>query len=277
MPRLPLCSGDPLVHTLRDLFDAVPLRTPEERVTTMSVVASQDGRSRFLGPLGPILDGDEALDVDAIESRIASLAGKRSRVVERKLALEILEGFLAPLGVPLPAVAAAVGRSTKVSFRFDDVRRRYVEVTRVGKLLRDRRIDTANATATMFLEQRADFLLVDSVLQSSGFAIEVDDERSRSAEFDAGAISELIGTVQPSTTTVTADQRQITFAGTRPLTFAFSCVRFFVDEYGALASIEPDRGPASLGFGPSGVVIETPNRVLLTQEPALLEWDDDGL
>src|SRR5688572_15137862 len=76
MARLALCGGDPLLETLRDVFDATPLRVPEDRVTTLCVVATDGRHSRFLGAVEPLLSGDGAIDVPAQESLIASLTGK---------------------------------------------------------------------------------------------------------------------------------------------------------------------------------------------------------
>lgn len=149
MSGLSLCAGDPLLDTLRELFLATPLRVPEQRVTPLAVVAAQGSKARFLGDVESLLTGaDEAIGLELLESRVAPLSSRRSRVVNLDLALEILKGFLPVFGVSVPAITAALAGASHVAFSFDSVTRAYVEVTRLGQRLTGRGLDLRNPVNT---------------------------------------------------------------------------------------------------------------------------------
>jgi hypothetical protein len=271
MPGLRLCDGDPLLSTLRDVFDATPLRVPDGRVAPLAVVALSERRSRLLGPVGPLLETTPTSFPSLAETEVASMTGKRSRTVKLKLGLSILEGFLPALGVSLPAVEVAFSNATQVSFRFDRVQRRFIEVTQLGKVLSGNALARGNPVTTMFLEQRSELLVIDSVLVSPGFAVTAEELRSAATSTEL-PVSTLPTSVNADVTVSRVNERTISFDGSASLTFAFSCVRFFVDEHGVLSSIEPHKGPPALGFSGPELVLETPNRVLLTAGAELHEW-----
>src|SRR2546423_1681464 len=100
MPFLDICRGDPLVDTLMGLFHANILRVPEERVRSLSVVASFEGKSSFRGTLAPLLKGNLPVDIPISISRMADLSGKSSRKVNLNLGVQILEGFLQGFSLP---------------------------------------------------------------------------------------------------------------------------------------------------------------------------------
>src|SRR5436189_4508932 len=54
---LGLCSGDPVVDTLRDVFDANILRIPEERFQPLTVLAAHGETVSFRGALAPLIAG----------------------------------------------------------------------------------------------------------------------------------------------------------------------------------------------------------------------------
>ncbi len=226
--------------------------------------------------MGALLaDDGRVINVEQLESRVAPLTNRRSRQVSVDLALQILERFLPALGVvSLPGIETVLAGATRVAFTFDDVTRRYVEVTGLGKALAGRRLDPANPATTIFLEQRYELLVVDSVLVSRSFSVEADHERDVGFRVNANALEQLLE-VRAGATVRTRNGRDIVFIGPAPVTFAFSCVRFIVGDDGTLASIEPHGGPRSLGFDDHTTVLATPDRVLLTREPELVEWDVD--
>jgi hypothetical protein len=273
MGRLRLCNDDPLVTTLRDLFDATPVRVPDRRVKTMTVVASDGTRSHFLGSLPPLLEGGADLGLSPARSNIASLSGRRSRSVEVGLGLQILDGFLAPLGVALPEISALFKTAKEVAFKFDDVSRRYVEITQLGHALQDRRLNRGNPATSMFFEQRFDLLVLDAVLTSRSFTVELSGKGEAGVAVDPGILSSLVGSPESRAAVSRVNEREIRFDGAHDLTFAFSCVQFFVEPDGRVASLQPGARAAALPFGTGGVVLQTPNRVALTKEPELFDWD----
>ncbi|HET9983364.1 MAG TPA: hypothetical protein VFQ38_07245 [Longimicrobiales bacterium] len=103
---LPLCSNDPLVKTLQDVFGANIVRVPEERIRPVVVLASDGKKTSFRGELAPLLVGGAPIDVPVAESQMASVSGKRSKSVDLGLGLKILGGFLQALGVPSAGIGA---------------------------------------------------------------------------------------------------------------------------------------------------------------------------
>jgi hypothetical protein len=269
---LRLCRGDPILGLLRDVFDATPLRVPEERVTPLSVAAVRGGDARFLGGISPLLDDGTELALESVESRVASLSAKRSQAVKLDLGLQVLDGFLTGLGIPTPRVSVLLKGARDISFVLDEVNRSYVEVTLLGKAIAGRKLDRANLVAAMFTGGHYEFLVIDSVLRSRGFSVETGQERAGGFEVNAETLADLVGSVKAGSSVTTTTGRELHFAGPGALTFAFSCVRFVILDDGRIAAIEPGEAPSTLGLGPDAAVLATPNRVVLTREPELLDW-----
>jgi hypothetical protein len=272
VPRLKLCGGDPLLDTLRDLYDATPLRVPEDRVQPARAIATNGRRTRIVGPLEDLLVAEsESIELPELESHVASLSGKRSRSVDLNVTLGILAGFLPAMGLSLPHVEAVLAGSSSVRFSFPEITRRYVDVTRLGKWLTGRQLDPGNLAAKIFTEQRYELLVIDSVLVSTGFTLETGGDGTTSASLDLGGL-EALGAEAETGVKVATTGRDLVFSGPSALTFAFSCVRVFIADHGILASLEPHQGPRTLGFG--GTIVETPNHVLLSDEAELFDWSD---
>jgi hypothetical protein len=257
---------------LRDIFDATPLRLPDTRVVPLGAIAYGERTARFIGPVADMLVDPFDDPPAQFESPIASLTGKRSRKIGIDLGLEILGGFLPALGASPVEAATALSGASHVSLRFDAVTRRFIDVTRLGKALSSHRLDLTNPATTGFVEQRYELLIVDSVFVSPGFTVAAEQSRSREARVATPQVAG-VGTVSAGVRTDAGDERAMTFAGAIPLTFAFSCVRLFVDEAGELTSIEARANAPTLGFGGASIVRETPNRVLLSEQSELLDWD----
>jgi hypothetical protein len=273
MSRLRLCSDDPLLGTLRDLFDATPLRQPEQRVRPLSLIAARHGRARFVGQAGALLAGATALEVPVSESRVAPLTGKRSRAVTLDVGVRILEGLLPAFGLAPAAIDGALSGARQVAFAFPEVRRVHVDLIVLGRALAGRALDAANPVALLFMSGGYEALLVDSVLTSRSFALDVTGERSARADFDFPAVHQLIGDAKAGISVETSGGRSVVVSGPSELTFAFSCVRLAVDAEGGLIGLEPHEGLRSLGFGRGGVTPALPDRVLLGERDELLEWD----
>lgn len=273
MGSVRLCRGDPILQLLREVFDATPLRVPEERVTPLGVIAVRGAEARLLGGIEPLLDDDTGLALESVESRVASLSAKRSRAVKLDLGLRILDGFLTGLGIPTPSVSVLLKGASDIAFMLDDVNRRYVEVTLLGKAIAARKLDGANPVAAMFIGRRYEFLVIDSVLRSRGFSVTTGQENAGGFEVSAETLANLVGSLKVGASVTTSTGRELHFAGPGELTFAFSCVRFVILDDGQIAAIEPGQAPPSLGFDSDGAVLATPNRVVLTAEPELLDWE----
>ena len=269
MGLLPLCRGDPLVDTLREFFDATPLRVPDARVRPLAVVVSDGKRSQFLGPLADLLQDGREFDVAAACTDLAAFSGRRSRSVDIELGLQILDGFLSPFGLSPPTVRSRLSGARSLSFAFGDVQRLYIETTRLGRVLGECRIDFRNVATTVI---RGSVLIVDSVLRCSEFSVTVDRAIGAVAEIDSAVAADLVDVSGLANISMTSGH-DLTFSRPDPLTFAFSCVRVFVDHRGFFTGVSPGAVPTSAGFGP-GLSIETLKRATLSDTPALLSWDE---
>src|SRR4051794_40580878 len=117
MGFLTLCQ-DNLVTTLRDVFHANIVRTPEARIQPLAVVASTKRQSDFRGALLPLLKGRQPIHVALQTSRMADVSGKHSRQVSLDLGLQVLEGFLKGFGLPAAGISAKFAGASSVSFVF---------------------------------------------------------------------------------------------------------------------------------------------------------------
>jgi hypothetical protein len=282
MAFLGLCPGDTLTTTLREVFGANIVRVPEERIQPLCVIASMEGRSKFRGALAPLVSGQPELAFDpthVIDSQMADVSGKRSRKVNLELGLRILEGFLQGFGVPSAGVSARLQGASEVSFSFRNVRRRYVDNNWLGRVLAGRVIDRNNPAAEIFFgEDGYSFLVVDSVITSSDFSISVERTAAQGFNLDVPAIQTLVAQAKAGVEVTTSSGFDLIFQGEKSLSFAFSCVRLYLNKAGKITSMPPefdvvlDRGllPSMTGHE----LLYSPDRVLLSEKPGLMAWDE---
>jgi len=278
MAFLGLCSDDFLITTLRDVFGANPVRVPEMRLAPLVVLASNGRTTSFRGSLAPLLRGAPAFDIDVARSRTANLSGRRSRQVKAEVGLEILEGFLSGMGLPSAAVAAKFAGAKTVSFSFEDVQRVWVDPAIVGLQLSNKVIDAAQPAATIFLDGTHQFLIVDSTIQSRDFNIKVESASNGGFSLDVPAIQEMVGKVNTALQVSNASSTDITFKGESYLSFAFSCLRLYVDANGKVTSMPPAGNvptlagaSAAAGERPATQILYTPDRLLLSTDAGLVD------
>ena len=283
MAFLGLCNDDFLVKTLRGVFGANPIRVPERRLAPLTVLASNGSKTFFRGALAPHLRNVHSLDVEVMTSTMAVLSGRRSKAVKVDLGLKILDGFLSGLGLPAAALTAKFEGAREVSFSFQDVQRLYVDPGAVGANLAGKVLNDENPAATIFFEQERayQFLVIDSTIQSRDFSIQVESKSTDGFSLDVPAIKDIIGKTSTDVEVSSDSSLALTFKGQQHLSFAFSCLRLYVDGNGRITSMPPAGDvpglAAALGVTPaadsSTQTIYTPDRVLLSREPALLNVD----
>jgi hypothetical protein len=270
-----LCKKDPVVSVLRDVFKANVLRVPEERMQPLSAIAMRDGQHQFMGPLGDLLEG-AAPDVksDLVEpSRMGNLAGTRTRTVEAEVGLDILEGFLGGFGLPVAgAIKTKFEGANAVSFMFSDVVRRWVPLGQLGKALEGRKLSNNPATAILLGDDPWELRIVDSVIGSSDFTISVDKKSAGAFKLDVPAIQKLVGDAKVGVSVETTSELDVTFKGRKRLSFAFSVMWIWLAADRRIAAVHPaaqDVNAAEMGLQDA----IAPRHVLLTPEPAMIEWD----
>lgn len=153
-----------------------------------------------------------------------------------------------------------------MSFSFGGVKRVYVEPSAVGRLLSGKALDSGNPVVASFLQEEAwDCLLIDSVITSSDFSINVERRATQDFKLNVPAIEQILSEAKAQIAVVGSAGLSLTFRGLNALTFAFSCQRLILDQSGNIIQMPPDT--QSRAFAP----VEAP--VLLTDGSGLLEWD----
>ncbi len=281
MALIPLCTGDPLLDTLRETFAATPVRIPETRIQPLCALAATGDNASFRGQLQALLTGRHGLEIPIAESPMAALAGKRSRAIRWSVGLKILDGFLHGLGLPSGSLAANMQGAERVSYSFANLLRRFVDLNQLGQALSGRRIRRTNPAAAIFFDHGSYALLViDSVITSDRFSLHVDRAAKSGFSMDLPAMRQVAAMAGTGLALERTTGLDLTFQTPTRLTFAFSAVRFHLGPDGSIQAMppaNPHRALAAAGRGarlPAGPVRYSPERVLFGNRPGLLEWEE---
>ena len=282
---IPLCKSDSVVKLLRGVFGSNILRVPEERYEPLTVLAAKSKSASFRGRLEPLVQGDPPFAVSAdliVESRVVDLCGSQTRTVKADLGLKILDGFLRGFGLPGLSLDAHLKVFRKISFHFQDVYRKWVDINTVGGMLAGRRIKRQNPAAAVFFgKDPYVFLVIDSVIVSRSFGLTVEGGTSGALALDVPAIAQAAAAVNPKVQVSSTSSLEVSFQGQTRLAFAFSCVRFALDQRGGIGALLPTTGNLPVRYrslvtkglrgGDRSGVVYAPDRVLLASEPEMLD------
>jgi hypothetical protein len=278
MSFLGLCSGDPVVDTLREVFGANIVRVPEERIKPLVVLGSHGKRTSFRGrTIGLLLKGTPSVDIPVSESTMSAVSGKRSNSVDIKFGLSVLSSVLEGFNLPATGIEEKFQGATEVSFSFSDVARQFIDKGELGLALKGCALDRLQPAAAIFFgEDPWDCLLIDSTIASSDFNIEVHKASSNDFKLDVGAIQAIVDKAGVGVKVSATSKSSVTFKGPKRLSFAFSCVRLFVNEGGRIQLLEEDSLKRQLQAAGGATMVEqiVPPRVLITQEPAMIDVED---
>lgn len=266
---IPLCTADPLVGMLHDMFGTHIVRVPDGRIQPLCLLLHSGGRVHFRGTLAAILHGNGALAVPLTNSPVASLSGKRSRRVTLDLGLFFLQGILQALGVSSAGVAATLHGVGSMAFAFPAIQRSAADIGVLGRALQGRRVDLANPAAAPFGDAGGEALLIDSVLSSTGITISLAATHEGSIRIDAPGLEQLVAGSTARVEVAVAPEQQITIQSDAPLPFAFSCVRLVLDAEGRVVSLPPDEGPRVLGAAAHAQLTSS----VFGSGPMLVLWD----
>jgi hypothetical protein len=266
---LRVCARDPLITMVRELFDATPLRVPDDRFEPLSLLVGRRGRLRHYGRLSEAVRGFP--DITPSVRALAEVSAVRSRSTDLQLGCEILAGLLTGIaGVPVPFASLSSGfRSAGVSsltFRFPSPRRVFISPLELGRLVDGRRIDSTPVTQT-FLDARSEIMLVDSVIIADRITVEADSSLEDSLHLGLDHVGQLSY----------AQERGggLTISSVRALPFAFSCFRLALDDDGGIAGVVEVTGSEYRVSGFTSA--EDPDWLLpyavLTQADELLDVD----
>jgi hypothetical protein len=224
-----LCSNDPLVSLLRQTFQANPIKVPEERLKPLSVIFKNNGNFKFIGGLEPLLVRGEPIMADIKQSRVANVSATKTKSIDVNLGIDILEGFLQGMLVDSISVKEHFNSVSKVSFSFQNVQRQWIDIGELGRIIRDRRFDKQNAATHELLYDDAQCMVVDSIIASNNFTINVDRATEQKGTIDVGAIQKLVS-ARTGISIKSDSETSISFQGEVMLAFAFSCIELKVNQ-----------------------------------------------
>lgn len=235
-----LCTDDPIVSELREVFKANIIRIPEERIAPLAILISSKKSVKFIGQVDSLMEEPtfKFSAADFHESDMASLTNKRSRVLDNAVGVEILSGLLSGMGMgATPDVSADFKNSNTIRFHFPAVTRRYIEIANIGRLLSGRTFDRKNLVFKTLLDPGVTVHLIDSIITSTNFEIEAGDEAEASLKVDVQKLQKMLA--DASIEVVSKGAKQIAFRSKRRLAFAFTCVNLSISGNGAIRSVAP--------------------------------------
>jgi hypothetical protein len=275
-----LCPGaktDPILTTLRDVFSANPLKVPEQRFKPLSVLAFRKGKACYLGNLTDLFYPIIRVPPGWIgePQRMAEVEGHVTQHIAIDAGLDILQGLFSAFGSDGAGLRTSFNRLTQISFSFDKVQRQAIETNRLGRLVSEKTLNLKNPVLPNFSGNvAADFLVIDSVIQSNNFSVHIDRSQAANVNLKVPEVAQYLGNVKMDEKQSSGLDLRVTFQGTQFLTFAFTCVRFFPDTTGRIHLIAPElRGVVIANAGTTAV--PNPDHILLSEGQDLLILDKD--
>jgi hypothetical protein len=278
-----LCSGDPIITTLRSVFHANIVEIPEERIRPLSLVAKiGSSKTSFRGVLSAALKAPTNYSDPPInESTMANVSGTKSRQVDAKVGLQILGNFLSGFGVSPIGIDAAFTGATKVSFSFNKVIRYWIDDDVLGSELTGSVLDKANPGAAIFFQPGGKYtcFIIDSTITSSDFTISVDQSSGGNFQIKLPAIQQIVQNAQANMSVASSSSTSISFTGQRQLAFAFSCISAQLDSDGRILALQPGGDLPSIegilatgdSTGSGELFVRRPAHALLTRVPVMLD------
>ncbi|RRR66658.1 MAG: hypothetical protein EI684_20370 [Candidatus Viridilinea halotolerans] len=267
MTLIRLCRADPLVRLVHELYGANMVRVPDARVRPLGVVIHRQGRSFFRGSLLPLLTERQPLGLQAEDSLLTDISGRRSRRVALDLGLHILRGFLSGFGLPHAGLEVGLHGAAYLAFAFPAAQRTALDINALGWALAERRIERTNpAAALLFNDPPYELLLIDSIITSRQIAIVVGNARKQRLNLDLAALREALAELGGSVESGTEGEVELILRSKAELTFAFSCVHVCFDADGQITSLPPDPHTRTLSE-------HWHTAMPLAPQPGLLVWD----
>jgi hypothetical protein len=161
----------------------------------------------------------------------------------------------------------------RVAYAFNKVNRVWVDVGALGRALSGCEIDKSNLAAMQFFGDHVrTLLLIDSVITSAGFTISAERSADKTVKFNVPAIKALVQVSDPSIVVSSVTGAELTFLGSRPLTFAFTSIAVEVSENGSITQIVgDDTYREARSIEPAvGVATHRFKHVMLSDSPAMV-------
>ncbi|MCW3074618.1 MAG: hypothetical protein JWP69_1687 [Flaviaesturariibacter sp.] len=275
MNFLKLCNDDPLLQMLIDIFNANPIRIPEYIIQPLSVFSKTTKNVKFIGTIKSLLADSTEMNIQVQESVMANVSSTKTKAVDAKTGIEVMDGFLKGLGSNAASFEFAFKGVKKVSFAFENILRRYVDIGLLMKILTQRKVDVNNPVVKNFIDEVSECILVDSTITSNNFSIKVEKSSSADFSFDLPEIQKVLQSQGNSLQVMSSGTQEISFKGEKQLAFAFTGFGIKVNDDGTLYyEGEPDR--MHLTRVPTATPLEIqPTYLMLGDEVGLAEIEMD--
>ena len=233
---LKLCSDDPLLTLLRASFpDTHVLRRPSQRLQPLTVLSVHKKLLRapeviVLGPLGGMLSRDREMPQKS-SAPSPQISGTRSRNLSHDVGFSLLAGFLEGFGVNPQLFAEHFEGVDSLAFEFQSVEEHTVDLG--TRMLSGARLDPRSPAVRPALDGKARLAIIDRVLTSSGFTVELSSRAGAKFELSLPT-QEALAKVSVKLEASGEEVQRLQFSGETPLAFAFSAV---IAEIGADATI----------------------------------------
>lgn len=210
---------------IRNKYKANPLMVPDSRVQPYETIVAGNKEFNFFGNISNVLSSN-GLHFAIKTSQLADVEFKKTKDVNIKLGIKILDGFLKALKIPSALVGLSLKGAKTISFSFLDAERHYLELTAFGKELSDNNtmIDTGNVALTMLDDDKKLCLITDAFV-SPKLEVIVDKASDNNFEVDIPVIEKYVADANLEVGVKKESKSSISFSGPTPLTYAFSCIQ----------------------------------------------------
>ncbi len=274
MSLFKICDDDLLTKTLRDTFQAIPVRIPEERIKPLGAIAKLRKTDKWYGLITNLLNDTAKYPGEIIESKVANVSMNKSKQVDFDLGFDIMSGFLNGMGIDGSSLKAKFRGVKKVSFSFENVKRCWVDIGELGAFLKGKNFDIENPANKIFTNVDAICLVVDSTINSNNFRLNIEQRDEHDFNVDIPSIKDYLGSVKSNIKVDSNSEESISFAGDAYLAFAFSTISFHIDEDDSISFIpEEYKELSTRSVGNFTRTIYTPNKVLLYSDAGMINFD----
>ena len=274
-----ICPKNPLMETIRKTYKMTPLNIPDSETQPLMIVAHRGRESSLWGPLEDLFAGvDEVIDLDLNSATVANVSVENTGSLNMDFGFSLLSGLLKGFGVELSPFKVALENASEISLSFENVQKKSIGLTTLGKALIDKKINLENPAMHVFTRSNRKFemYLISSVLQSNQIMINIEKTTDDSLGVEAPDLGGLTD-VSVELKETQNKKQVIAFAGTEPLTFAFSAVELFFDKDGKIKFGASKILKRNIDGAVEQIAEEPTERSFLEADaPALMGWNSKG-
>lgn len=275
MGQFKLCKSDSLLELLKDTFNANPVRVPETRILPLCAVAKTKKAEKFIGRIENLLSDTQQYSGTILESDMANVSAKKSSAVDFELGFKIMDGFLQGMGATGASIKGKLSSVEKISFSFKNVKRKWIDLGELGNFLTGKKLNSLNPVNNQFFSGDSICVVIDSVIVSNNFTINVEKSSDTNFSIDIEALNQSLGNTDISISS--NSNTEISFKGKEFMAFAFTSTSFQISDEGIISFKPAEPESMFLTTDPNEDIIQTiftPNRVLLYEDFGLIEFDE---